>query len=653
MQANKQIYDVIVVGSGHAGVEAGYASARKGCSTLMVTVDWQKTAHMSCNPSIGGLGKGHIVKEIDILGGLMPRMADKACIQFRLLNRSKGPAVRGSRTQCDKNLYSLFVRKYLEGVKNLSFLSTEVKALLIEKGQVKGVITDKGETIYSKAVVLTTGTFMRGLMHIGSHKNPGGRVGEKATEGLSDQLKTLGFPVYRLKTGTPPRLKKQSINFASLTAQQGDKEFEPFSFFSPLKLNLPQRLCHITYTNEKTHDLIKKNLKHSALFSGAIEGKGPRYCPSVEDKIIRFAEKTRHLSFLEPETLDGDSIYLQGLSTSLPAAIQLKFLRTIKGLEQVEILKPGYAVEYDFLDPLYLLPTLETKIIKNLFFAGQINGSSGYEEAAGQGLVAGLNASAKIQGEEPLILKRHTAYIGVLIDDLVTKGTKEPYRMLTSRAEHRLILREDNVIERLFKIANKHNLLSSKKKLLIEKELNKREALFKFLSQEYISPNEEIKKELRKVKAPELTIPQTLKKFLSRPEMDGQKLLSFIKNNKTLKAKLKKQNLLLSEEKQTTKPHIKTKKLMSALEIKAKYEGYIKREMTFIAQNQKMENLKLLNINYDKVKGLSLEALEKLKQINPRTLAQATRVSGVTPSAIQALLIHLKTRKLKKHVKTS
>ncbi len=620
-----KIFDVIVVGSGHAGVEAAYASARKNCSVLMVTVDWNRTAHMSCNPSIGGLGKGHIVKEMDILGGLMGRAADATCIQFKLLNSSKGPAVRGSRTQCDKDLYSAFVKTYLEKQKNISYLSAEVKSLLFEKNSCKGVVTDKGDKIRAHSVILTTGTFMKGLLHIGSQKKAFGRVGEKATEGLSDQLKSLGFPVYRLKTGTPPRIKKASIDFSALTLQTGDKKFKPFSFFSPSTLKLPQVACHLTYTNEKTHEIIRKNLKLSALYSGAIEGAGPRYCPSVEDKIIRFADKTRHQSFLEPETLKGSSIYLQGLSTSLPADIQLEFLRSIKGLEKVEILRPGYAVEYDFLDPLELFSTLETKAFKNLFFAGQINGTSGYEEAGGQGLLAGVNAAGKVKNHSPLVLKRHEAYIGVLIDDLVTKGTKEPYRMLTSRAEHRLILREDNALERLFNLSSEQSLLTLEKKALLEKELKQRKKLSEFLENTQIVPGKEIKAWLKERALPDLNQPQSLKKFFCRPEVTWQKLKKF--SEKAFEEK-KKAGF--------------SKKTWEAVEIRIKYEGYILRQEQFIAQSQKIENLTLPDMDYEQVKGLSFEALEKLKKIKPRTLAQASRISGMPPSAIQALLIHLK-----------
>lgn len=627
-------FDVIVVGSGHAGVEAAYAAARRNCSVLMITVDWDRTAHMSCNPSIGGLGKGHIVKELDILGGLMARAADVTCIQFKLLNSSKGPAVRGSRAQCDKLLYSRFVKNYLSSVKNISSLSAEVKTLIFEKNKCRGVVIDKGERILAQAVILTTGTFMKGMMHVGSQKKSGGRVGEKATEGLSDQLKTLGFPVYRLKTGTPPRLKKDSINFSALLPQKGDEKFKPFSFFSVSSLSLPQIDCYLTYTNEGTHEIIRRNLKRSALYSGAIQGTGPRYCPSVEDKVIRFSDKDRHQSFLEPETLTGDSIYLQGLSTSLPAEVQLEFLRTIKGLEEVEILKPGYAVEYDFLDPQTLFPTLETKLFENLFFAGQINGSSGYEEAAGQGLVAGINAVSKIKNLAPFILGRHEAYIGVLIDDLVTKGTKEPYRMLTSRAEHRLVLREDNAIERLFHLSLEHQLLSSDRLALLEKELKNRESLQSFLETNQIIPNEQTIKVLNKLGAPLLNKAQSLKKFFCRPEINWQKMQTVILKNALLSSRLK----------QTSLAFVNNETTWEAVEVRCKYEGYIQRQNQFISQNQKMENIKLPELDYDQIKGLSLEALEKLKKIQPQTLAQASRISGMPSAAIQALLIHLKVK---------
>ncbi len=627
-------YDVIVVGSGHAGVEASYAAARLGCRVLILTVSWDQTAQMSCNPSIGGLGKGHIVKEIDILGGLMAIAADRACIQFKKLNRSKGPAVRGSRTQCDKKIYRQFVQNFLchkksshAVSKNISYLSCEVKSLIFKGDTCCGVKTHTGEQFNSQVVILTTGTFMKAIMHIGSTRRSGGRMGEKATWGLSDQLKSLNFPVHRLKTGTPPRLKKTTIDFQPLCAQQGDAIFYPFSFFSSPHLSLPQQLCYLTYTNEKTHDIIRKNLKKSPLYTGAIQAKGPRYCPSVEDKITCFPDKTQHQSFLEPETIGGESIYLQGLSTSLPVDVQIQFLRTIKGLSRVEILKPGYAVEYDFFDPQILLPNLETKPIKNLFFAGQINGSSGYEEAAGQGLIAGINASLKVKGEDPLILKRSEAYIGVLIDDLVTKGTQEPYRMLTSRAEHRLVLREDNVIERLFHLSQKYRLVPEWKLKKMENELNQRAQLFWDLKNISLVPNRQNQILVKKLNASPLLKPQTLKDLLKRPEMSAQKIKNFISKDSPFK--------LSSHFSLST---------WESVEIKIKYEGYIQRQNKWIAQNSKMENLIISDVDYDRVKGLSREALEKLKKIQPKTLAQAGRISGLPPVAIQALLIYLQIK---------
>ncbi len=615
-------FQVIVVGSGHAGCEAAYAASRLGLSVLIVTVDWKKTAFMSCNPSIGGLGKGHIVKEIDALGGLMGRAADASCIQFKRLNASKGPAVRGSRVQCDKSIYSAYVREFLSSKKNISYLSAEVKSLLFEGRYCRGVVTHEGKTIRAEAVVLTTGTFMRAMMHIGSFKKEGGRIGEKATHGLSSQLKEMGFRVRRLKTGTPPRLKRSSIDFSVLSPSYGDKNFVPFSFFSSPVLLLPQQACHLTYTNESTHEIIRKNLHFSPLHTGAIQSSGPRYCPSVEDKVIRFADKTRHQSFLEPETLGGDTIYLQGLSTSLPAEIQIQFLQTIPGLKQVEILKPGYAVEYDFFDPQDLFPSLETKAFENLFFAGQINGSSGYEEAAGQGLLAGINAGLKIRGEPPFILKRHCAYIGVLVDDLVTKGTEEPYRMLTSRAEHRLVLREDNTNERLFPFSEKLQLLSEKKLNFLRRKLQQRSRLMNFLEKQNILPNEKTNQRLRSLDLDPLRKPRSFKEFLCRPEVSWSKAEALL------------------EKKGESFP----KDCWESVEIKWKYEGYIRRQNQFISQTQVMEDTLLSDLVYENVRGLSLEALEKLKKVRPRTLAQASRISGIPPSAVQALIIYLKSK---------
>ena len=625
--------DVIVVGSGHAGVEAAYAAARLKLRVLVVTMDFEKTAFMSCNPSIGGVAKGHIVKEIDVLGGIMPRGADLSCIQYKRLNASKGPAVRGTRMQCDKDQYSFCVRTYLSKVPGVSYLSEEVESLIIEKNKCLGVVTCSGRNIKSRAVILTTGTFMRALLHFGSLKKQGGRMGEQGTCGLSLQLKSLGVKPYRLKTGTPPRLKKKSIDFEQLVPQSGDKHFKPFSFFSSLEQNLLQKLCHLTYTNERTHNIIRENLHLSPLYRGEIKGAGPRYCPSIEDKIIRFSDKDRHQSFLEPETLDGESIYLQGLSTSLPVDVQYKFLRTIKGLENVNILRPGYAVEYDFFDPQQLWPTLETKALNNLFFAGQINGSSGYEEAAGMGIVAGINAASSLKGWEPLVLKRSESYIGVLIDDLTTKGTKEPYRMLTSRAEYRLHLREDNVLERLFKISKKYRLLTDEKEKMLEKELEQRETLLDQSEKTYLSCKRKSAIDTSSVPKSILDLPQDvfktkkLKQLLSRPDfsvfvvgqiMDDQQRRDFF--------------------------NIYSPSAWEAVETRIKYTGYIRRQEQLIRKNREMEEIRIDEINFNKVQGLSLEALEKLNQLKPKTLGQASRISGINPSALQAVLIHIKSK---------
>ena len=611
-------YDIIVVGAGHAGVEACTASARMGLKTLVVTNNLDRVAYMSCNPSIGGLAKGHIVKEIDALGGVMARAADKTCIQFKRLNASRGPAVRGTRMQTDKKLYCEFMSSLISNYENLEIYGGEVTSLIFEREQCTGVVTTDGVQIFSRAVIITTGTFLKGVMHIGNQRIEGGRVGDKASVGLSDQLSDYGFKVTRLKTGTPPRLHRDSIQWEGLESEEGDLDFRPFSFRSESIRELPNVRCHLTYTNDKTHEIIRKNLSQSPMFTGAIEGMGPRYCPSIEDKITRFAEKSRHQSFLEPEGLNSESIYLQGISTSLPEDIQIEFLKTIKGLENVQLIRPGYAVEYDFFDPRQILPTLETRTIEGLYFAGQVNGTSGYEEAAGQGLLAGINAGLKILEKEPLILLRSDSYIGVLIDDLVTRGTKEPYRMMTSRAEYRLHLREDNALDRLCQIGYDVGSLDEAGYQLAQSILQRRESLMRTLETTKVVPNNETQKKLLSLGTKPLQKPQTFKELLRRPEINCESLAIF---------GLESEDYRLVQE---------------PLEIAVNYEGYISREQEYIEKFRKMEDLKIpADTQYEKISGLSAEGIEKLNQIKPLTLGQASRVSGVNPTAIQALLVYL------------
>lgn len=612
-------YDVIVVGAGHAGIEACLSSARLGLKTLIVTTNSKRIGYMSCNPSIGGLAKGHMVREIDALGGQMGFVSDATCIQFKRLNSRKGPAVRGSRTQNDKHMYSHLMTQFIQQQENLEVRESEVKSLILNSGLCSGVVLKDGSQIKSKTVILTTGTFMNGVMHFGLKQITGGRVGDDASIGLSDQLAEYGFEVRRLKTGTPARLLKGSIDWSKTVPQFGDDKFYPFSFKSPRGYQLPQVQCYLSRTTEKTHEIIRNNLHLSPMFCGVIEGSGPRYCPSIEDKITRFAERDSHQTFLEPEGLSTDLIYLQGISTSLPESAQLEFLKTIPGLENVKVARYGYAVEYDFIEPTQIYHRLETRTVKNLFLAGQINGTSGYEEAAAQGLVAGINAAHSVLGRDEFVLNRDEAYIGVLIDDLVTKGTKEPYRMFTSRAEHRLVLREDNTLDRLGSISKTIGLVDEKAQEQINEIASRRESLLSKLKNSRLTPTAIVQEKLTQIGTPVLTKSISFEELLRRNEMTSFDL-------KTL-------GFDIDDDPQVN----------DSVEIEIKYSGYVKRQMEIIQQTRRLESLKLIeSMDYSVIKGLSTEEVEKLSKIRPRTLGQAQRISGVNPSAIQAIMIYLK-----------
>ena len=612
-------YDVIVVGGGHAGCEAALSAARLGCQTLLLTMNLDTIGLMSCNPAIGGLAKGQLVKEIDALGGEMAKATDQCAIQFRRLNSSKGPAVRSSRAQADRQAYRLYMKSVVEKQKGLSLKQAEIEQVMVKQGAVQGVKTNTGQEFLGSTVIITPGTFLNGLIHIGLQSFPGGRIGDFSSIGLAKSLKHLGFWLGRFKTGTTPRLDGNSIDFSKLKPQNGEEPPFPFSF-STREIKQAQVSCYITYTNPKTHQIIRNGLDRSPLYTGVIEGTGVRYCPSIEDKVMKFLGKDKHQIFLEPEGLNTVEFYPNGLSTSLPLDIQLKMLRSIEGLEKVEIMRPGYGIEHDYVDPTQLKPTLETKLIRCLYFAGQINGTTGYEEAAAQGLMAGINAALQVLGREALILERSEAYIGVLIDDLVTKGTKEPYRMFTSRAEHRLILREDNADLRLVEKGYQVGIVSEER---YEKFKAKKEAIEKELSRLRLSrlkPTKANIERLLKLGASPIKNAISLEELLRRPEITYQKLKELDRKFPEIPAEVAEQ-----------------------VEIQVKYQGYIERELDQVRRFQKMVNLKIPSgMDFQQIPGLSNEVCEKLTNIRPLSLGQASRISGITPAAISILMIYLK-----------